>query len=268
MTWVIGKLAEGKKSLALISDIRVSFLGIKRPPIDCLEKQYFVGDESQSVVVGFAGFVHAALNILIDLDHFIRKEYPNTVPPLKELIERWWEISRVNYYGKSEVELLIGGVEEVGSVPKYGLAKIDFMNATAPITYARLGEFLHIGSGSGSEACQDVFARYCGSNPEAERITRGDPYMLAVDLSRSLGRQGIGEPGISSHLHVSFISPKERWKKNSDRDDVDLSKTPWSPGLVEVRMPEVAGSRKDFDRIIGDASAAAVAVAHGSSPSR
>jgi len=256
MTWVIGMTSPLGYG-ALISDVRVTLSdGTTR---DVLQKAYQVGD---FVVAGFSGSVRIGFELLIDLRRFLTIDPPEAgscwLP--RWVAEQWSPRARTVFLAAPERERASGcSILFVGAEPREdsyfkSAASVCVLRAPAfkPVVIDRGWRFHHIGSGAGINRCKANVRYYFSGEGEKSRLLAEQAGGLDRLLASSLGRDAINNPAlsVSNHMHVFTVrvGSVKVSVNNMSRHDQDGS-------VTHFRMPPVATSLKEFERMIGSASA-------------
>lgn len=259
MTWVLAQPTIFGQVLAL-SDIQITFTDSKGNKFykDCLQKMYAMDD---NFIVGFAGNPFGGFAMLSKLSEALRKVKNgnnNLFPEPEKVINAWVPIAKrlfnnlVDEAKNGEVHLLMAGVshsEDVG-LPGHGKPVVATLKSPdfTP-TFAKIGEWISIGSGSGVEEYKKILEKLSGEKtyPIMQmEVNNSGGFASALGLVLIMDVQQEAErKGISKHFHVAIVSREGVMGGNSDHTDHmgELTET-------KIVMPKVATTLKEFEDYI------------------
>jgi hypothetical protein len=252
MTWIVGAAAALGYSVA-ISDIRVTFGdGSER---DCLQKIYPM---ARFIAAGFAGSVKIGFALLEGLAYQLRGAPEDQAFFPQEVADCFSPLARDIFQSFAADErameshgMLLGAhpTEDVG-IPGYSRCSVrilrspEFLPIVTPI-----GEVVSIGSGSGFPAYREVLAGF-SSNPlsllQMETAGRGESSLiLSMVVQKTIEKNPA--PGISPHSHICLVHRGTGDVRPNDHDQY-----PQNGEKIEFRMPRVATSWNEFERMCSD----------------
>jgi len=254
MTWVIGTPSSLGYGVA-ISDVRVTFASGETR--DCLQKIYPI---ARFIAAGFSGSVPFGFWAIGNLQQQLGRAPTDSAWIPGWVAFKWYRLARRVFSISPEhvktngAAIMLVGVSPTVDVGIPGWARATVAILSAPDFYPRilqLQEVGAIGSGSGVE----VYVQ------ELERLQK-NPYQLwqaEVGGTGWFGRillhniqQTIMDnpsPGISHHLHLCLVRRGEITLTKSDHSVV-----PQGGPEIEIRMPPVATTWTEFQRMCSETS--------------
>lgn len=248
MTWIIG--AATIRYAVGISDIRVTFADGREK--DCLQKLYPM---SRFISAGFAGSVQIGFAMLDALAYLLRDLPDGSAWHPEEAADCFQDLARQVFRAAPLTEqavhshlMLLGAhpKEDVG-IPGYARCSVhilrspDFVPQLAPN-----GEVVSIGSGSAVAPYQKVLD---GFSSNVLSLLRGEEMgartgflPLSMVVQKTIEQNPT--PGISPHAHICVVR-----RSSVEVGANDENRYPPSGEVIEIRMPPVATTWKEFLRL-------------------
>lgn len=255
MTWCVGMsffLGYG----LIISDIRVTWAGTGQEA-DCLQKVYPVGP---FIAASFAGSVFAGLVMVENLQRALRGLERDHAWVPRYVAQQWRRKARFIYRRLLQAcpgvdgqgcDLLLAGPSPDQDVGIPGLARCWVWRMRAPDFEPEFAEHnvpISIGSGAEVEHYKKALANLGKENSFGGMLQSevGNPggfgRMFFLTLTRKVEDYPI--TGISRHLHLCVVKRGEITIEPNDQDILLHD-----GGRLEVRMPPVARSWAEFQRL-------------------
>jgi hypothetical protein len=250
MTWIIGASALAGYAIG-VSDIRVTFADGSEK--DCVQKLYPM---SRFIAAGFAGSVRIGFAMLDALARLLRDLpegaawYPEEVTNcFQDLAKQVFQAApQIEQMGCSHLMLLGAHPTEDLGIPgharcsTYILRSPDFVPQLAPT-----GKVVSIGSGSAVAPYQKVLDGFSSNVLSLlhgeERGARSGFLALSMAIQKTIEQNPTA--GISSHAHICVVR-----RGSIEVGTNDENRYPPSGEVIEIRMPRVATSWAELERMI------------------
>jgi hypothetical protein len=257
MTWIVGAAAALGYAVG-ISDIRVTFADGREK--DCLQKLYPM---SRFIAGGFAGSVWIGFAMLDALAYLLR-DLPEASAWLPdEVADRFQDLARQVFQAAPQAEqllhshlMLLGAhpTEDVG-IPGYARCSVHILKSPDFVPQlARTGAVVSIGSGSAVGPYQKVldgFSSNVLSLLQGEAMGARMGFLpLSMVVRKTIEQNPIA--GISPHAHICVVRRASVEVGTNDED-----RYPPSGEVIEIRMPPVATTWKEFERLASSSTSCA-----------
>lgn len=259
MTWIIGTPTFWGYGVG-ISDIRVCLPDGRS--LDCLQKIYPVG---RYIAAGFAGSVKFGFWAVSDLQRLLYVGDPRMAWVPGKVVFKWYRHARRAFkYAPDSVkdlgaQLMLVGVSPTADLGIRGYARPTVAILRAPDFFPCLLKINAV-EAIGSGATIGIYVRAVeslnsDSNPllKAEVGMRGG-YAIAIMHVIRMTIQDHPEATVSPHVHVCLVRRGEIRISNSDTTVYPRNGPP-----IKIRMPPVATTWPEFERLCQDAGADAIA---------
>jgi hypothetical protein len=249
MTWIVGAAAIGGYAVA-ISDVRVTFADGRE--MDCLQKLYPM---SRFIVAGFAGSVRIGFAMLDALADLLRDLPEGSAWHPEEVADCFQDLARQVFQAAPQAEqalhshlMLLGAhPTENAGIPGWARCSVHTLKSPAFNPHlARASEIVSIGSGSTVARYQKVldgFSSNVLSLLQGEVMGARMGFLpLSMVVQKTIEQNPI--PGISPHAHICVVR-----RGSVEVGTNDENRYPPSGQLIEIRMPSVATTWNEFERL-------------------
>lgn len=258
MTWVIGTPSMFGYGVA-ISDIRVSLPG--GLTLDCLQKVYPVG---KFIAAGFAGSVEFGFAAMYDLQRELTLSDPDKAWIPGMVAFKWFRRARKMFTKAPErVTCYRAEIILVGVSPSVDMGIVGWATPTVAILRSpdfspeilKINTIASIGSGRDVEVYRKELLQL-NNDRVLWQMEVNSPGGYGHVLMQMLSRTVEENPDrfVSPHVHGCIVRRGEIMIHKSDYTHFEADGTP-----REIRMPHVATSWSEFQRLCHDAGADATA---------